>query len=217
MTISYTPKKAAKVTGQGQKNKFVAFDMPGVKGIIVAEFVKVVKSTGQIHVKACDDGELIKLDDGHQLWAITQADVNKWKKSEDNWVFKFSGEAKLAKSTPVAKVADDEDAVRIVPDHSRYEKLDYETASGRPGYVSTQDEVGAEILYGQTDLDQWAKTVVKIAKQNKIKTFGKGAKQWDITIENIKSRYQHLNHGLQRMNCGNLIRGILSRSEAEAA
>jgi len=212
--INFTPKKAAKLTGQGRKSKFVAFDMAGVKGIIVAEFVKIATSTKQIHVKDHETGELIKLDGDHQVWGITAADAAKWLKSDDDWQFKFKGEAKPSAPVATNDEYEEDEPVRIIPDHERYERSDYETASGRQGYISTQDNVGSEILHGQTDLDQWAKTVVKIARQYKIKTIGRGNKEWDITVDNIKSRYQNLNHGLQRMNCGNLIRGIMGRAEA---
>lgn len=81
------------------------------------------------------------------------------------------------------------------------------TNSGRPT-VDIDDPV-ARTLRGE-DLGVIYPLVVDLLIKMGRETMGRGAKKMDITEENLRKRYGHLNIGMQRMNLGNILRGAMN-------
>jgi len=120
------------------------------------------------------------------------------------------GEQLKARGANLTEVEYEEDgAVRLKPDHSRYIRGLGETASGRSTY-DIDDFVAREMRSVSKDQDaQYELAANYLSEEDGTKT------QEEFKAE-LEARYAKLNMGMVRMNLGNKIRGVLNR-KAKAA
>lgn len=140
-----------------------------------------------------------------------------------------NGEVKDVKATPAPKAAAakpvpapkvkaekpakeatpaDASAKLLNPDLTRYVAHDTKTVSGRRS-LDIADDV-ADLLRGQHIHDTYdlvAERVVGLRGEGNAKTLA----------AELRTKYQHLNVGMQRMNLGNFLRGEHKRAERRAA
>lgn len=98
--------------------------------------------------------------------------------------------------------------VKLEPDLSRYTVGKGTTASGRQ--TIDRDDVVANRLRGM-QLDDIYQLVADVCASQGVETIGAGARKMETGFGDFKARYSHLNPGMQRMNLGNVLRGILNR------
>ena len=67
---------------------------------------------------------------------------------------------------------------------------------------------------GNVSLHNGDKVAKSLAGNTLDETYGEAAKALGVTVASLKSRYAHLNPGMQRMNLGNVIRGALKAASA---
>lgn len=127
----------------------------------------------------------------------------------------IDGETKMSKKEPAPKAVEQEieneeeeaKVVRLKPDHTRYENRPETTASGRCVY-DIGDKVAEE--FRTMTLDKQYEAVAKaLAEENETEPANE--------LAALFSKYETKNLGMQRMNLGNKMRGILARKERREA
>lgn len=76
--------------------------------------------------------------------------------------------------------------------------------------ADVSDYVRHKTAAGNVSLHNGDSVAKKLAGKDINDVYAAAAKALDVTQTSLKSRYAHLNLGMQRMNLGNLIRGALS-------
>lgn len=72
-------------------------------------------------------------------------------------------------------------------------------------YVKTKE---IKTKTGRTSVDTGDATAVRLRGQSLEKTFEEASKATGFSVNDLIKRYEKLNPGMQRMNLGNLIRGV---------
>lgn len=82
------------------------------------------------------------------------------------------------------------------------------TASGRQ--TIDRDDYIANLLRGMGLNDIYAMTA-RVMDELDVRTIGAGSRKMETGEADFRARYSHLNPGMQRMNLGNVLRGVMGR------
>lgn len=103
---------------------------------------------------------------------------------------------------------------RLREKRSTYESRNYVKDGKTKNTKDSGDEVARYLR--DMPLDEVYEFVAEEANRTGITYTGTNRNTFDIsTVDSLKDRYAHLNKGMQRMNLGNVLRGIYSKSCAE--
>ena len=233
LTNTLTVSKPAKVSGAGRKSTFIAFEMPGINGAIVAKFLELHKSGIKV-VTNDEEAENITLEHTQSVWAVTPKQAEQWKLATaegEIMDLEFVDAAEAIKAKLDAKSEEvefdsndvdadeemedeDEDGVRLYPKDENY--MTITKANGKTSKVSNRDDVKDLFADVDDDLSIWAQIVMSEAEEHGVAEAGSGKKAWTLSVNAIAAKYGHLNRGMQRMNCGNLVRGIRAKAQKAA-
>lgn len=194
--------------------------------IVVGRITKIDPDKGRVHFKPADGGA--------QTWCARD-EIFKATKQEFEEAEKAAKEEKKASKAAAkpevkkaaAKVSkaladaeddeeDEEGRVRIRPDLDNYvvggEDGKTVTISGRKT-VDTGDVV-ADAFRAKTVEEVYAMAAHYLYNMH-VTVVGKRGSEVAATVAGLKSKYEHLNIGMQRMNLGNLVRNNMQRLDLD--
>lgn len=97
---------------------------------------------------------------------------------------------------------------KLEPKLDRYVVGKGTTESGRP--TIDRDDAVAQVLRSLSLAETYA-YVARVMLELEIETIGSGSRKMETGEADFRARYGHLNPGMQRMNLGNVLRGVLNR------
>lgn len=97
---------------------------------------------------------------------------------------------------------------KLEPKLDRYVVGKGTTESGRP--TIDRDDAVAQVLRSLSLAETYT-YVARVLQSLEIETVGSGSRKMGTGEADFRARYSHLNPGMQRMNLGNVLRGVLNR------